>query len=106
MLCYKASLEWLAAAESRLENLSTVSDNVRAVRIQLEQIKVTDHIIIVLVVLIIAQNIFLIDASRHNFWHKIGYSLNYIRDIVENLAPYRGSSASGSLTVTAKFALE
>jgi len=34
---------WLDDTESRLDNLSTLSDSVRDVRIQLEQMKVTLH---------------------------------------------------------------
>ena len=41
VVCHQASVAWLDEAECRLDNLSTVSDNVRDVRIQLEQLKVT-----------------------------------------------------------------
>jgi len=37
----QASVAWLEAAERRLSSLATTSDNVRAVRIQLEQLKVS-----------------------------------------------------------------
>jgi len=43
VVCHQASVAWLDEAECRLDNLSTVSDNVRDVRIQLEQLKVTLH---------------------------------------------------------------
>jgi len=40
LLRRQASESWLASAENRLNSLATCSDNIRAVRIQLEQIKV------------------------------------------------------------------
>ena len=39
-------MAWLDEAECRLDNLSTVSDSVRDVRIQLEQMKVTLHFLL------------------------------------------------------------
>ena len=65
---YKASVGWLEAAEGRLANLSTISDNVRAVRIQLEQLKVT-HLNVIALLVVIAAVIMNANIKVHSFIH-------------------------------------